>query len=198
MAGTSTVLDLPIADSVRAARTRCGFTLDQLAERTGLSKAYLSRLESGERQPSIATLLVLSRALEAPISQLLGERRTGAPIAFFGDDQPGREVNGLTVSTQSGFAGSEALEALRIVLSPDRTPPAMARHRGEEWLYVLTGRLRLEYGNELHLLEPGTSAHFDAEVPHRLGSDGSRVELLLVAAETPNDLLRAHRYGDHS
>ena len=71
-----------IGERLRAARDRAGLTLDQMAEASGLSKAHLSRLESGERQPSIAALLDLSAALGVQVNALLGEDRTSSPLSI--------------------------------------------------------------------------------------------------------------------
>jgi len=78
-----------IGDRLRAARDRLGLTLHQLSERSGLSKAHLSRLESGERQPSIAALLELSSTLGVSVNALLGVLGTGA-CAHFDADRPHR------------------------------------------------------------------------------------------------------------
>src|SRR5580693_4913245 len=67
-----------LAENLREERTRAGLTLEQVAQRSELSTAHLSRLESGDRQPSVASLISLSRALGVSMSTLLGERR-GAP-----------------------------------------------------------------------------------------------------------------------
>jgi transcriptional regulator with XRE-family HTH domain len=182
-----------IAESLRAARDRAGYTLDQLAERAGLSKAYLSRLESAERQPSLATLITLSRVLGIPINVLLGEEGDRTPLAIHGDDQPAHTADGLTLTLCSGYAGSRVLEAVRIRVDADRSPPPFARHRGEEWIHVLSGVLRFEYDGASHLLAAGQSAHFDADRPHRLGAETGVAEVLLVAADVVTDLRRVHR-----
>ncbi|HWD54152.1 MAG TPA: XRE family transcriptional regulator [Acidimicrobiales bacterium] len=176
-----------IAESLREERTRAGFTLEQLAQRADLSTAHLSRLESGDRQPSVAALIALSRALGVSMSTLLGERRGAPAIATYAPGGPSHEANGLTIAPCSGFPGSTTLQALQITISPDRVPPEPARHRGEEWIYVVAGRLLLEFDGQSHVLEPGTSAHFDAGRPHRLGADGMTTEVLVVAADGPND-----------
>jgi transcriptional regulator with XRE-family HTH domain len=177
-----------IAESIRDARARTGLTLDQMAQRTDLSVAHLSRLESGERQPSVAALIVLSRALGVPMSALLGERHADPAIATYPAGRPVHVANGLTISPCSGFPGSSTLEALRITISTDRVPPEPARHRGEEWIFVVSGRLRLEFDGAVHLLEPGATAHFDANRPHRLGAEVDGTEVLVVAADAPYDL----------
>ena len=176
-----------IAESLREERSRAGLTLDQLAQRAELSTAHLSRLESGERQPSVAALIALSRALGVSMSTLLGERRGAPAIATYGRGTPTHESNGLTIAPCSGFPGSTTLEALQITISPDREPPEPARHRGEEWIFVVAGRLRLEFDGQVHRLDAGASAHFDANRPHRLGAEGGPAEVLVVAADAPND-----------
>ncbi len=181
-----------VGERLRVARERVGLTLDQTAERSGLSKAHLSRLESAERQPSIAALLALSDALGTPVSALLGENQGASPLTISTQDSPRHESKGLSIAPCSGYAGSVALEALRITVDPHRplTPPA--HHRGEEWLYVVKGILRLEYDGEVHHLGPGVTAHFDAERPHRLGAEGRPAEVLLVAAKHARNEQPAH------
>ena len=176
-----------IAESLREERSRAGLTLEQLAQRAELSTAHLSRLESGERQPSVAALIGLSRALGVSMSTLLGERRGAPAIATYPAGAPGHEANGLTIVPVSGFPGSSTLEALQITVSPDREPPEPARHRGEEWIYVVAGRLRLEFDGHVHVLAAGTTAHFDASRPHRLGAESGVCHLLVVAADAPSD-----------
>jgi transcriptional regulator with XRE-family HTH domain len=176
-----------IAEGLREERTRAGLTLEALAQRAELSTAHLSRLESGDRQPSVAALIALSRALGVSMSTLLGERRGDPAISTYPPGAPTHQSNGLTIAPCSGFPGSSTLEALHISISPDREPPEPARHRGEEWIYVVAGRLRLEFDDQVHLLDAGATAHFDANRPHRLGAEGGTAEVLVVAADAPND-----------
>jgi transcriptional regulator with XRE-family HTH domain len=176
-----------LAESLREERVRAGLTLEELAQRADLSTAHLSRLETGDRQPSVAALISLSRALGVPLSTLLGERRGAPAISVYSGREAAHEANGLTITGCSGFPGAATLEALRITISPDRVPPAPARHRGEEWIYVIDGSLRLEFDDQVHLLGPGATAHFDANRPHRLGAEGVTTHVLVVAADAPND-----------
>jgi transcriptional regulator with XRE-family HTH domain len=176
-----------LAEGLREERTRAGLTLEQLAQRADLSTAHLSRLESGDRQPSVAALISLSRALGVSMSTLLGERRGEPAIATYQPERTSQEANGLTIAPCSGFPGSSTLEALRIRISADRAPSEPARHRGEEWIYVVKGQLRLEFDGQVHLLDAGSTVHFDANRPHRLGTAHGTVEVVVVAADAPND-----------
>lgn len=185
-------LSTTIGECLRAAREAQGLTLEQAAELSGLSKSHLSRLECSERQPSVAALLSLSRALGVSVGALFGESEEETPLAISSPDEPRRESNGLSIAPASGYTGSHVIEALRVTVNPERPDPALVQHQGEEWLYVLRGTLRLEYHGEVHLLGPGTSAHFDAELPHRLGADRRPAEVLLVAAKPVRNIHNIH------
>ena len=161
-----------IAESLREERTRAGLTLDQLAQRAELSTPHLSRLESGERQPSVAALLALSRALGVSMSTLLGERKGAPAIATYPPGGPAHVANGLSIAPCSGFPGSCTLEGLHISISPDREPPEPARHRGEEWIYVVRGRLRLEFDGAVHLARGGGHGAFRRQSSAPVGGRG--------------------------
>jgi transcriptional regulator with XRE-family HTH domain len=184
---TAAVLE-SLAARLKAERERQGLTLDQLAGATGLSRAYLSRLESGDRQPPIATLLTLAQALGVRVGALLGEDEGAPSLAVHLPSGRSYESNGLSITTASGYTGSRELDALRIAIPADRPAAPFAQHRGEEWLHVLLGIVRLEYGADIVLLEPGTSAHFDASTPHRLSTPQGDAELLLVASASRQSL----------
>jgi transcriptional regulator with XRE-family HTH domain len=175
---------------LRGAREARGWTLDQFAQHAGLSKAHLSRLESGERQASIGTLVELSTALGVRISALLGEDSEPHALATFPPDTPRHSANGLHIAACSGYAESRAIESLRVTVSPDRPPSPPVVHQGEEFLYVLKGPLELEYDGVLHELATDATAHFDARRPHRMSATSTAAEVLLVCAEDRLSLSR--------
>ncbi|MFJ7204119.1 helix-turn-helix domain-containing protein [Streptomyces sp. NPDC098789] len=169
-----------VAPQLRELRRRAGLTLEAAAARAGLSPAHLSRLETGRRQPSLPLLLELARTYATTVSELLGETPAVAdPIVRAGG--PGaREADGWTY-WQAGGPG-RGMQALRVHVPYVREQGELVRvHPGEEWLYVLKGRLRLYLGETRHVLEPGDSAHFDSLTPHRIGAatEGG-VDLLFV------------------
>jgi transcriptional regulator with XRE-family HTH domain len=174
------VEDLPaVAPQLRALRRRTSLTLEAAARAAGLSPAHLSRLETGQRQPSLPMLLALARIYGTTVSELLGETVTGQDaIVRAGDMEPTR-AGGWTY-WQAGASG-RGMQALKVHV-PHGSQGAIVRvHPGEEWLYVLKGRLRLRLGGTTHLLAPGDSAHFDSLTPHRIvAEDPDGVELLFV------------------
>ncbi|ARF58196.1 helix-turn-helix domain-containing protein [Streptomyces gilvosporeus] len=168
-----------VAPRLRDLRRRSGLTLEAAARRVGLSPAHLSRLETGRRQPSLPMLLALARTYGTTVSDLLGETAPERdPILRAGRTEPS-EAGGWTYWTVGG--AGRAMQALRVHV-PQRVQGELVRvHPGEEWLYVLTGRLRLTLGEAVHVLAPGDAAHFDSLTPHRIAA-ASRggTELLFV------------------
>ncbi|AOT62153.1 MULTISPECIES: XRE family transcriptional regulator [Streptomyces] len=168
-----------VAPRLRALRRRRGLTLEAAARRAGLSPAHLSRLETGRRQPSLPMLLGLARAYGTTVSELLGEAAPATdPVVRSGRAEP-VEAGGWTYH-QAGAAG-RAMQALRVDVPYTGLHDAVRVHPGEEWLYVLAGRVRLTLGESAHVLDPGDSAHFDSLTPHRIASaTRSGAELLFV------------------
>ncbi|MCS0638031.1 helix-turn-helix domain-containing protein [Streptomyces sp. LP05-1] len=168
-----------VAPRLRALRRRRGLTLEAAARWAGLSPAHLSRLETGQRQPSLPMLLGLARVYGTTVSELLGELLPERdPVVRAGRAEPA-EADGW-IYHQAGSAG-RAMQALRVQV-PYATRGDLVRvHPGEEWLHVLTGRVRLVLGETAHVLDPGDSAHFDSLTPHRIGAAGREgAELLFV------------------
>lgn len=180
------VLDRGLAElpaRVRRLRHERGWTLERLAGATELSKAYLGRVEAGERQPSLAALLALGRAFALSVAELVSESEAADEVVVRSDSVGEQRGNGLRYRPLSPSAGRGALEAMRVTVPADRPRGPMYEHAGEEWLYVLSGRLHLALGATDTELGPGDAAQFDAHTPHRLTASGDAdVELLLVAA----------------
>ncbi|MFE0459711.1 helix-turn-helix domain-containing protein [Kitasatospora sp. NPDC058965] len=164
---------------LREHRQAARLTLEAAAARAGLSPAYLSRLETGRRQPSLPVLLSLARLYGATVAGLLGEE-PGAPdpVVRGGAIEPSR--TGGWGYRRAGAPGM-AMQALRVQIPPGLQDAVVRVHAGEEWLHVTRGLLRLTLGETEYHLEPGDSAQFDSLTPHRFAAEGTgEVELLFV------------------
>ncbi len=188
-------MDLTVIGSrLRTLRRERGWRLEDLAERTGLSKAYLSRLESGERQPSLTALFGMARAYGVSFSALFEpEPETQSLAVVRADEDHVQRGNGLLYSKLSNGSMTFNLRPLKIVVPADRAGDTLYKHEGEQWLYVLSGRLCLELADEEIVLGSGDAAHFDAENPHKLSAlDGREAEVILVACAVPYLLLKSY------
>ncbi len=160
----SATLDL-VGPRLRRVRERRGLTLTEAADRTGISKSTLSRLETGQRRPALELLLPLAQAYRVPIDDLVGAPEVGDPRIRL---RP-RRVNGRTVLPLTPPGG---IQAWKIVVPASQSTPKPRSHDGFEWLYVLSGRMRLVLGDRDMVLGVGEAAEFDTHVPHWFGSTG--------------------------
>ncbi|MFD0318494.1 helix-turn-helix domain-containing protein [Streptomyces flavalbus] len=168
-----------VAPQLRALRRRAALTLEAAARSAGLSPAHLSRLETGQRQPSLPMLLALARIYGTTVSELLGETVGDRDAVLRGAETEPTRAGGWTY-WQAGAAG-RGMQALRVHVPYGSQGDVVRVHPGEEWLYVLRGQLRLRLGDTAHRLGPGDSAHFDSLTPHRLAAGtGTGVDLLFV------------------
>ncbi|KOG29302.1 helix-turn-helix domain-containing protein [Streptomyces resistomycificus] len=168
-----------VAPQLRALRRRASLTLEAAARAAGLSPAHLSRLETGQRQPSLPMLLGLARVYGTTVSELLGETAPGRDAVVRADDMEPTAAGGWTY-WPAGAPG-RGMQALRVHVPYGSQGDIVRVHPGEEWLYVLEGRLRLRLADTTHLLAARDSAHFDSLTPHRIvAEDRGGVELLFV------------------
>ncbi len=164
-------------------RRRRGWTLQAVAARSGLSRAFLSRLESGGRHASIAAALTLSRIFDVSLASLFESPAAESPCVIVrASEAVEKTANGLKYAPLS-FAGRLFnLQPLRVRVSLSRRGNEHYHHDGEEWVYVLSGGLTLSLAGKTYDLEPGDAAHFDSRLPHRFIARGRRDAVLLVVA----------------
>jgi transcriptional regulator with XRE-family HTH domain len=160
-------------------RDHRGVTLAELSAATGISKSTLSRLESGQRKPSLELLLPIAEAHQVPLDDLVGAPEVGDPrVQFVPQDRHGRVVIPLT--RQAG-----GLQAWKVIIEPSAEKPKLRIHEGYEWLYVLAGEMRLIVANHEITMGPGEVAEFDTAVPHWFGAAGDEpVEILSLLGAT--------------
>jgi transcriptional regulator with XRE-family HTH domain len=162
-----------VGPRLKRLRSQRGLTLAALSETTGISKSTMSRLETGQRRPSLELLLPLAHAYRVPLDDLVGAPEVGDPRVLL---KP-RSANGRTVVPLTRQPGG--IQAWKIIIPKTKTEPDLKAHEGYEWLYVLSGRMRLILGDHDVVLSPGEVADFDTRVPHWFGSTGEQpVEVL--------------------
>lgn len=151
-----------------------GMTLGALARATGISSSTLSRLESGHRRASLELLLPITRAHGVTLDELVGTRPTEDPRVR---SEPIR-TDHMVLWPLSRVPGQPS--AYKVVYAPNPAQPALATHEGYEWVYVLSGRLRLILGDQDIVMTTGEAAEFDTRQPHWLGCAGDAPTEALV------------------
>lgn len=170
---------VPVTALLRAVRTQRGLTLEALAQQTGLTKSYLSKIERRRSTPSIAVALKVAKALDVDVGRLFSEEAAQEKI---------------TVERAAGDAGGERYRVLASSLLGKSMSPFVVRpseesaddphpeHSGQEFLFVHAGNVELDYGDQTFALGPGDSAYFDASVSHKVRAIGAEPAEVVVVA----------------
>ncbi len=156
-----------VGPRLRQLRLERDATLADLARETGISVSTLSRLESGGRKPTLELLLPLARAHQVALDDLVDAPETADPRVR---SRPVRR-HGRTFLPLTRRPGG--LQAFKMVLPPQpHGQPDPQTHEGYEWLYVLSGRVRLVLGTRDLVLAPGEVVEFDTRTPHWVSNPG--------------------------
>jgi transcriptional regulator with XRE-family HTH domain len=170
------VLDA-VGPRLRALRQERDLTLAELSATTGISVSTLSRLESGNRRPTLELLLPLARAHGIALDELVGTTPDDDPRVRA---EPIRMGNLVMVPLTRRAGGLQAYK-VTIPAGRRRRKPEPRTHEGYDWLYVLDGRLRVVLGEHDLVLVPGEAAEFDTRLPHWFGgADERAVEFLSI------------------
>lgn len=164
-----------VGPRLRALRQQHDTTLAELSAQTGISVSTLSRLESGDRRPTLELLLPLARSYGVTLDELVDAPATGDPRIHL------RPVKGDGMTMVPLTRHAAGIQAYKLVIPAGkrRRTPELKVHEGYEWVYVLDGRLRLVLADHDLVLSPGEAAEFDTRTPHWFGAaDNDAVEFL--------------------
>lgn len=166
-----------VGERLRGLRRTRAMTLADVATVTGLSQSTLSRVESGGRRPSLEILLLLARTYGLTLDDLVGAPATGDPRVH---PRPTTRYGATWLPLSQRPGGIQAYKL--IVPGGFRASETDQRsHEGYEWIYVLSGSLRLLLGEHDILLTPGEAAEFDTHTPHGFSNPRpSPTELLML------------------
>lgn len=172
-----------IVERLAHLRQERGLTLAEVAASTGLSAGYVSAVERGRANPSIATLQKLASLYRSSVLALFGDRHTVRRLVRPRDrwvlrPEPGVQLELLAL-------GTGQMEPHLFRLAPKTSSGGAYRHEGEEFLYLLQGKLEIWLDDiERYVLEPGDSLYFSSSQPHRWRTL-SQGETVLLWINTP-------------
>jgi transcriptional regulator with XRE-family HTH domain len=165
-------------------RKEKSLTLKHLANETGLVPKYISQVEKGEIMPPVSVILQLSRALEIDSSILLREEKQRAGKQSTQDYQKRSEA--YTYETLTPESRHKHLRAFKVFIDPKSVHKGVSyQHLGEEFIYVLKGKIEVTVGENKNILGSDQSLHFNSSIVHKLRNLGSVQAELLVILYTP-------------
>ena len=175
-----------VGTRLRDLRKQNGLTQQELADRAELTKGFISQLEQGQVTPSLVTLLDLIECLGTTPSDFF--KATVAEKIVFGDrdyfekiDDDGNRTEWLVPSAQSN-----QMEPVLVTLQPHTALPVDDPHNGEEFGYVLSGRIALYRQETRFDVRAGESFYYEADKPHRIENPGSRPARLIWVTTPPS------------
>ncbi len=190
------VKELQIGQKIRELRQKQRLTLQDLSQKTELSKPLLSQIENDQVIPPLATLLRIAKALNVPLQTFFEEEDNTQKclVVRAGDADKMQRRPSHGGVPQPYFYHSLAygkkhkhMEPFLVEFDPKRTEQTQpVRHPGEEFFYILEGRVELKHGNETHILEAGDSVYWDSNEPHSLRALGDSVAHGIAVLYTKN------------
>ncbi len=175
-----------IGAALRRARKACGLTLDASAGQAGVTKGYLSKVETGQAIPSMGVMIRLADIFGIPISDILLPEGQRQPISVVRANERipakrGSEAGYLFEIASKGKLHPRAEVFFLTVPVLDRADPPKAKHSGEEVILVLEGRVRFIYAGAEFILQVGDCIQFDAKIEHcAIAEGGSKAQLFVV------------------
>jgi len=181
---------------LRSARLGAGLTLADVAGRAGVSEGFLSKLERGHSNASIANLLQLTDVVGLGLDELFGGGATPARTRVSIHRGQAREflevaATGYLWRSLGGGAPLDRLEVFHLVFPAKARMEAMVSHPGQEHCYVLSGEVRFLVGEEQHRLKAGDSIFIDSRQPHRAENAGRGKAHMLMAVTKSTETLEA-------
>ena len=172
-----------VAEKIRQFRRNKKITLNQVANDTGCSIDYLKKIEAGKVIPPVGTLLQISRALEIDSGFLLKEQESAVEKRVKAYT---KRTENYAYTTLTPGAENKHLKAFRVTIDAMKDHKGVGyQHEGEEFVYMLAGRIEVTVGDHVSCLNEGESLHFNSGIRHKLRNIGDKMAELLVVIYTP-------------
>ena len=188
-------LEAAIGAEIRRQRKRQDMTMAMLADAAGLSQGMLSKIETGQTSPSLATLASVAEALAVPLSSFFSATEQSRDVSYvpkgqgIGIDRRGTRAGHLYHLLGHSVRGALEMEPYLIKLDEGSEPYDEFRHEGIEFIHMLSGKVNYRHGDRYYTLNPGDSLFFDSMSPHGPSEllELPAIYLSVIAARTKSD-----------
>ncbi|MCF8082591.1 MAG: XRE family transcriptional regulator [Deltaproteobacteria bacterium] len=161
-------------------------TLEDIAQESGYSRGYLSKVEHSHKAPPVSTLLNISKALNVTVSEILGEVQEQPSFSLVrkGERQlmaRGATMFGYSYETLAHKYPKKHMEPYILTIPNDVKESPLFEHKGEEMIMVLKGRMKFFHAENEYLVHEGDCIYFDSGIPHRgISVGGDELKILIV------------------
>ncbi len=173
----------PVGKKIKKVRTQKKITLNAMANETGFSIDYLKQIEAGKKIPPVGALLQIARALEIDSGFFLREQETALQTRVKAYSE---RTDNYAYTTLTPGAENKHLKAFKVTVDPKKDHEGVGyQHEGEEFVYVLKGRMEITVGEHVNLLDTGDSLHFNSGIRHRMRNVSDETAEMLVVVYGP-------------
>ena len=175
-----------IGVKIKNLRNQNGLTQEELADRTELTKGFISQLERGLTAPSVSTLVDIVECLGSNLSEFFHEEDDLQVVFPKGDCFEKEDENGNFIKWLVATAQSKSIEPILVHLQPGQTLAEDKPHEGEEFGYVLDGKIRIHYGDKTYTASKGDSFIYPTNRKHRISSASRKISAFLWISSPPS------------
>lgn len=170
---------------LRELRKEVGLTLAQLGQRVGLSASYLSQIERSVTMPSLARLATIATALDVEVRDFFENDTSPHCVIRLSHGKKLRNTSGIIFESLSADPSDKQIQPYRVVFQPGASRDHSPTHPGEEFGFILKGRLTVTVGEEVFVLEAGDSIHYQMLQPYSWRNEGGEECIAIWAVSPP-------------
>ena len=176
---------MDIGSKIKRLRLQLNLSQAELADRCELTKGYISQLENDVTSPSIATLRDILAALGTDLAEFF-KKEDDTRVVFSADDFIEKRDDGMLLKWIIPNAQKNEMEPVLVELMSGASTPLDFPHDGEEFGYVLEGRVRIELGKNNYVCKKGETFYYTADKSHRITNSGKTNAKFLWISTPPN------------
>lgn len=184
-----------VGQRVHRVREEKGLTLEDIAQRTGLSTEYLVQIETDQAPPPLGALIKIAKALDMKLGRFISTGEV-KPFAVVRKDE--RRVISRFTSAQGDQYGytyeslapdkkDRHMEPFMVTLVPSKAKKELSAHAGQEFIYILEGAMEVTLEDYTDVLYPGDSIYYDSTIPHLVRCHGDRKTVILAVLYTQDE-----------
>ena len=178
-------LKMDLGKKIKQMRNQKGLTQEELADRCELTKGYISQLENNLNSPSIATLTDILSALGSNLAEFFREE-VEEKVVFSKNEFIEKDADGVCLNWLIPNAQKNMMEPISVELSEGTLSPEDIPHEGEEFGYVLEGKIAIVLGNKHYICKKGEAFYYQANKPHYVVNKGKGKARFLWISTPPN------------
>jgi transcriptional regulator with XRE-family HTH domain len=177
-----------VGERVKRVREKRALSLKDVSQRTGIDETTLHQIEEGTVMPPLGTVIKLARALQMKMGYFISGdeekpftivRSQDRKVISRFDSRKGKHY-GYAYESLAPYKKDRHMEPFLVTLEPADTEVERSTHDGQEFIFVLSGKMEVRLEEAIHILEPGDAIYYDSTVPHLVKCHGAETTKILA------------------